>query len=134
MAALTDRRVSVDVTANKTLTAADSGIVQNVIADGVVITLPSTVNGLNFIVRNGGVPVTGGAAGTGADGSAAINVTPQAADGVTGLGFTAAISKGALNAKATSRVGDEIALEGTGTAGAGAYVVMSAKGIWARQA
>ena len=134
MAALTDGRVSVDVTANKTLTAADSGIVQNVIADGVVITLPSTVNGLNFIVRNGGVPVTGGAAGTGADGSAAINVTPQAADGVTGLGFTAAISKGALNAKATSRVGDEIALEGTGTAGAGAYVVMSAKGIWARQA
>jgi len=134
MAALTDGRVSVDVSTNKTLTAADSGIVQNVVADGIVITLPATANGLNFIIRNGGAPVTNGPAGTGSDGSILVSVAPNASDGFTGNGFTAAVNKKALNTKATSRVGDEISIEGNGTTGATGWTFCKVVGTWAREA
>ncbi len=127
-------RQSVDVSTNKTLTAADCGIVQNVIADGIVITLPSTADGLAYIIRNGGAKVTNGPAGAVADGTVLVAVSPAAADGITGLGFTATINKDALNTKATSRVGDEITLLGNGTAGVTAWTVLSAKGTWAREA
>lgn len=134
MATLNDGRQSVDVSSNKTLTAADAGIVQNVIADGITITLPSTANGLNYTIRNGGAPVTSGPAGTGADASVLVTVAPQAADGFTGNGFTAAIAKKALNTKATARVGDEINIEGNGTAGATAWTFAKVIGTWAREA
>lgn len=134
MAQLNDGRQSVNVSTNKTLTAADSGIVQNVIADGIVITLPATANGLNFIVRNGGAAPTGYAAGTGADASVLVSVAPNAADGFTGNGFTAAVNKKALNTKATAKVGDEIAIEGNGTTGATGWTFFRVLGIWAREA
>ena len=119
-------RAVATVTGNKTLTAADSGIVQNVVvANGssVTVTLPSTALGLSFIIRNGSN-----------NGDVLINVTPQAADGITGLGFTAAASKGAVITAATAQAGDELALVGTGTAGVTAYVVQNAVGAWLRQA
>jgi len=134
MPLLNDGRVSVDVAANKTLVAADSGIVQNVTVDGVVITLPSTADGLSFTIRNAGDAPTGAAAGTGADGSAAVSVSPAAADGITGNGFTAAINKDAINTKATSKVGDEITVNGNGTAGVTAWTITSIRGTWAREA
>jgi len=100
-------RSNVIVTANKTLTAADSGIVQVVRGDGIVITLPATANGLNFTFRNG----------SRYDGEFAFTVAPAAADGVTGNGFTAAVNKAVVVSKATSKAAEEFTLQGTGTTG-----------------
>lgn len=116
----------------KTLALADNGIVQNVIADAITITLPATTAGACFTIRNGGVPASSSiGGGTGADQSALITVAPNAADQIAGLNFTAADNKAALNTKATSKVGDFITLVGDGTNG---WNVLYARGIWARQA
>jgi hypothetical protein len=134
MANLTDGRASVDVSTNKTLAAADSGIVQNVVADGITITLPATTAAGNFIIRNGGLKPSGAANGAVSSGTVLVTVAPNAADGITGNGFTATVNKAALNTKATSMVGDELRLRGTGTTGVTGWVVESAIGTWARQA
>jgi hypothetical protein len=128
------RRQSVNVSTNKTLTAADQGIVQNVIADGIIITLPSTAAGTTFVIRNGGVPVSNGPVGSGSNASAAVLVSPAAADAIAGNGFTAAVNKDAINTKTTSSVGDEITLVGSGTAGAAAWNIQEVVGTWAREA
>lgn len=133
MANATDGRISVDVTGNKTLTAADSGIVQNVVFDTAVITLPSTALGLEFTIRNGGAKVnSGGPAGAVADNSVGFTVAPAAADGITGNGFTAATNKGALQTKASANVGNEIRVSGTGAAGVTGWVVGAVKGVFTR--
>lgn len=131
MANLTDNRASVDVSTNKTLTAADSGIVQNVVADGITITLPATLQA-NFIIRNGGVKPTGAPAGAVADASVLVTVAPNAADGFTGNGFTATVNKAALNTKATAKVGDEIHVRGTATTGVTGWVIERVLGTWVR--
>lgn len=123
---------SVDVSTNKTLTAADAGIVQNVVADGITITLPATALGLHYIIRNSGVAKANAATGTGDDGSVLVNVAPAAADGITGNGFTATVNKSALNTKATAKVGDYIQIMGTGTTGVTGWVFISVRGTWAR--
>jgi hypothetical protein len=134
MAVLNDGRQSVNVSTNKTLTAADAGIVQNVTADAITITLPATANGLSYTIRNGGAAPSGFAAGTGADASVLVSVAPNASDGITGNGFTAAVNKKALNTKATAKVGDEITLDANGTAGATGWTFVNVKGTWAREA
>lgn len=125
---------SVDVTTNKTLTAADCGILQNIKADGITITLPATALGLSFIIRNGGAPVTNGAPSTASDGSVLVTVAPNSADGFSGNGFTATVNKAALNTKATSKHGDYIRILGTGTTGVTGWIIQEALGTWARQA
>ena len=117
-------RNNVAVTGNKTLTAADMGIVQNVTVDGVIITLPSTAAGLTFTITNGGKY----------DGAVGFSVSPAAADAIAGLGFTATINKDAVNTKATSKPGDEITLIASGTAGVTAWSVLNAVGTIAREA
>jgi hypothetical protein len=117
-------RSAATVTGNKTLTAADSGIVQNVTVDNVIVTLPSTALGLNYIIRNGGSY----------DGKIAVFVSPAAADGITGNGFTAAVNKDAINTKLTSKTGDEICIMGTGAAGVTGWVAQQVTGTWAREA
>lgn len=117
-------RKGVDVSSNKTLTAADCGIVQNVTVDGVVITLPSTADGLVFTIRNGGK----------SDGTVGVSVSPAAADGITGNGYTATINKDAINTKATAKAGDEITLSANGTAGVTAWTVQEVVGTWSREA
>jgi hypothetical protein len=133
MANLTDNRASVDVSTNKTLTAADSGIVQNVVADGIVITLPATLQAY-YIIRNGGVKATNGPAGSVSDQSLLVSVAPNASDGFTGNGFTAAVNKKALNTKATAKVGDEFHIRGTATTGVTGWIVERVFGTWAREA
>lgn len=138
MANLTDRRPQVDVTANKTLVAADSGIVQNVVGDNITITLPSTVVGLSFIVRAGGV-LAGQTPGSVQDGAQTLTVAPQAADGITGLGFTATVNKGAqlgatAAAKKAFRIGDDLFVVGSGVAGVAGWTVQHAHGAWTRVA
>lgn len=122
---------SVDVTTNKTLAITDQGIIQNVITDGVVITLPATVVGYVFTVRNGGVKQPGAAAGTVSDGTALVQLSPNAADLIAGNSFTAADDKDAINTKLTSRVGDTVTVIGNGTTG---WNFSEVVGIWAREA
>lgn len=122
-----------NIDTSKTLTAADNGIIQNVVADGITITLPATVVGLTFTIRNGGAPASSGLpTASGADASVLVKVSPNASDQIAGLNFTAADNKAALNTKATSKVGDYITVVGDGTAGVG-WNVVQAKGIWARE-
>lgn len=95
------RRLSVDVTANKTLTASDSGTIQNVVADGVTVTLPASATA---VIRSSGVPKTDGPAGTGDNKSQAIIVSGT----VSGLGATGA---GTFTlAKASQEVEDELVI------------------------
>lgn len=134
MPILADGRQYVDVTSNKTLAATDAGVVQNVIVDGITVTLPATANGLSFTVRNGGAKPAGAPSGATSDGTVLVTVAPVSADGFTGNGFTAAVNKAALNTKVTSKVGDEITFDGNGTTGVTAWVFSSVKGIWNRAA
>lgn len=121
-----------NIDSNKTLTLADCGAIQNVIADGITITLPATSAGAAFYIRNGGVPASSAiGASTGSDASVLVTIAPNASDKIQGLAFTAADNKAALNTKATARVGDFIRLIGDGIDG---YNVVDARGIWARQA
>src|SRR4051812_25427920 len=80
---LPDGRMAVNVTEAKTLTIADSGYVQNVIYANGVVTLPVTATAGSWTIRNGGVPVTSGPAGTGKNGNL-ISVSPAAADKIQG--------------------------------------------------
>lgn len=126
-----DGRTWVDVTENKTLALADCGIVQNVLTDAITVTLPATAASLNFIIRNGGAKATGAAAGTVSNGTVAVNVSPQAADKISGYALTPADNKDLINTKATSVVGDEVHLIADGVDG---YTVVRANGTWAREA
>ncbi len=131
MAVLNDGRQSVRVTANKTFALADCGIVQDVATDALTMTLPASAAGLNFTVRSAGVTPPGAAVGTASDASMIITIATTGTDSVGGNGFTPAASKGAVNTKVTSRVGDEIKLIG---GAAGTWVVEYVKGTWVRQA
>lgn len=127
---------SVSVTGNKTLAAVDSGIVQKIAADAVVITLPSTAVGLYFIVEVAGKPA-GGTPGSGSNKSVGFAVSPAAADGITGGSLaTPVINKDLLYAKSTSTVGARLAIVGTGTAGTGAWIVTEISDLpsWSREA
>ena len=126
--------INVDQT-NKTLAAADCGIVQNVIIDAITITLPASSVGLWYNIRNGGVPPTSGPIGARSDQGLAVTIAPNGSDGISGNAFTAATSKGAVNTKATSHVGDEIKLVASGTtSNAAAWYIAEVRGVWARQA
>lgn len=115
----------------KTLALADNGVVQNVIADAITITLPATTAGAVFTIRNGGVPASSSVgSGTGSDASALIKVSPNASDKIQGLNFSASDNKAAQNTKATAKVGDFITLVGDGTDG---WNVAYARGIWVRE-
>lgn len=125
-----DGRVWVDVTENKTLALADCGIVQNVLTDAITITLPATAASLNFTIRNGGDADASAAVGSGYNGSMAVNVSPAAADKISGYALTPADNKDLINTKATAKVGDEVSLLADGTDG---YTVTEIKGTWARE-
>lgn len=108
------RRRAVQVSANKTLTASDAGIVQDITADGVTITLPATATA---VVRSAGVKA-GGPVGSGANKSQAIVVTGT----VAGLGSASGAATLTLP-KASQTVGDEIeVVNGVITRVVGAWV------------
>jgi hypothetical protein len=123
----------VNVDSVKTLTIADSGYVQNVIADDVDITLPATATQGVWTIRNAGVKSTGGAEGTVSDGTALVRVSPNASDRIQGgVAGTAVDNKELQNTKATSRVGDEVTIKNTGETNG--PIVAAIRGIWAREA
>lgn len=109
-------RNSVAVTENKTLAAADQGIVQSVTADAT-ITLPATAADLTFTIRNASEV-----------GGVTVNVSPAAADQLIGNGFTPADNKDAINA---GEFGEEITVVGNGTTG---YHITEVVGEWTREA
>ena len=114
----------VNVTTNKTLAATDCGTVQNITATGVTVTLPAAAAGLvgsTFTVRMGGN-----------SGDFPFTLAPNAADGVNGLGFTAAVGKGALSSIATNKFGDEITVVCSGVTGVNAWYITNAVGTWTR--
>lgn len=106
---------------SKTLAATDCGVVQVVATDAQTLTLPATVVGMTYVVRNGGT----------ADGAVGITVAPNASDKIMGNGFTATDNKAAINTKATAKVGDELVLVGDGVDG---WFVQRVVGTWARAA
>lgn len=128
-----DGRQWVNVDSAKTLTIADSGYVQNCIADNVVITLPATATMGVWVVRNGGVPATSGPTGSGANGTAKISISPNSADKIQGgVDGTATDDKDLINTKATSQVGDEVTL--FNVAETNGPIVAEVRGVWAREA
>lgn len=129
-----DGRLWVDVTEAKTLVAADSGYVQNVIYTNGVVSLPATAVPGKWIVRNGGVPQTGAPVGTGDDANL-ISVDPAAADTIIGFNVadgTSADGKQLNNTAATSHIGDEIEILSIAATN-GPYLI-GMKGVWAREA
>lgn len=118
----------VTITANTTLTAADSGKIFLIGTDALTITLPATQLGLEFTFIN-----------SGAAGNNIITVAPVAADGICGtitLASTVVTRVGTVNTplvntKATSTKGNVAKIVGSGVTGTGAYYIAYASGIWA---
>lgn len=112
---------STDRAASFTLAVTDGGVVQNITATTgtVVVTLPTSAagtSGVNFIVKN--------------QGGATVQITPVAADGFSGNGFTATVNKYAQSITA----GDTISIRGNGATGVTAWNVAEVSGTWSRQA
>ena len=129
---LPDGRLAVNVTEAKTLAAEDSGYVQNVIGSSVVVTAPATATVGIWTVRNGGIPVTSGPAGSGDDGSA-ITVDCNGSDTLAGLDKegTEADGKYLINTAATAQVGDEMTIINVGATNGG--VIHAVRGTWTRE-
>lgn len=128
---LPDGRYAVNVDSAKTLTAADSGIVQNVIAASVVVTLPATAVVGTWTIRDGGVAATSAAAGAIAN-PAYPSVDPAAADTVAGFNVSGTAADGKYLTNTSGRVGDEIRISNTGATDGG--VVTASIGDWTREA
>ena len=128
---LPDGRMAVDVTEAKTLAEKDCGVVQNVITDGLTITLPATTVGFSYTLRNGGVPATNGPTRSGDDGSVAVTASPNASDKIMGMEVTSADNKDFVNTKSTAKVGDELTLDADGVNG---WNVVGVAGTWAKEA
>lgn len=128
---LPDGRYAVNVTENKTLTAADSGIVQNVTVASVTVTLPATATQGIWTVRDGGVKATNGAAGAVVSPSAP-KVDPNSSDTVAGFNVSGASADGKYLYSSSARIGDEITVQNTGATDGG--IVIDAIGDWSREA
>lgn len=128
-------RMAVDVdTTGKTLTIADSGYVQNVIADGIVINVPATATHGEWPILCGGVKVTSGPKGalTGNKGQL-VQVSPVAADQIQGgVDGTAVDNKDLILAKLSSKVDDYVVVRNTGETNG--PIVSAIRGAWAREA
>ncbi len=111
-------------TDNYTVLVTDSGAIFAIATDAKVFTLPSTARGLKYTFVN-----------TGANGAVLLSISPAAADGIAGGGLgSATVDKDLLNTKATAKSYDMAEIVGTGTAGAGAWIVTKLFGTWAKEA
>jgi len=113
------------ITANKTLTASDSGKVFLIATDALTVTLPATVAGATYTFVN-----------TGADGNNIITISPNASDAIYGTIANAAadsVCTGSddgdlVNTKATANKGDRVTLVADGDTG---WYIVEGVGIWA---
>ena len=98
----------------------DSGKTFTSELDGVVFTLPSIAIG-NTVTFVNNAP----------DGTAEINISPAAADGITYAG-SSTDDKDLINTKATSKRGDFVTIASLD--GTVAWQVVDARGVWAKEA
>lgn len=108
-------RESATTTANDTLVAADSGVVQNV-TSSATITLPATAVGDCYTVRVGAPGIT-------------VNVSPAAADNIRGAGLTATDNKDLIFTNQPA--GSYVTLLADGVSG---YVVTAISGTATKEA
>lgn len=125
-----DGRLWIDVTENKTLAAKDSGLVQNVIAKNITVTLPATATVGTWVVRDGGVAPTGAAKGAVAS-PATVTVKPNASDTVAGLNVEGTAADGKYLQNTDGQPGDEITI--TNGPDNGGYISNAVVGDWARE-
>lgn len=126
-----DGRYAVNVTEAKTLTAADSGIVQNVTVASVTVTLPATATQGVWTVRDGGVKTTGGPSGA-ITAPAFPKLDPNGSDTVAGFNVQTTAADGKYLTNTGGREGDEITV--INTAATDGPLVLAAKGDWLREA
>jgi hypothetical protein len=128
-----DGRLWIDVTENKTLAAEDSGLVQNVTAASVVVTLPATAVQGSYTIRDGGVKVSNGPTGAVVS-PARPTVDPNASDTIAGLNVegTEADGKNLRVAASTTAEGDEITIINGPTNGG--FISGAVIGDWEREA
>lgn len=112
-------RVWEAVAANKTLDIQDVGKVMLVTVDAVVITLPATAAGLDFVIANGG-----------ANGAVLATISPAAADKIMGADLAGVDDKDRINTKATAKRLDFCHLT---YGGADGYLVVQERGTWAAE-
>lgn len=120
------------ITANRTITQADSGKTFLIATDALVLTLESAAK-----AGMAGVEVT--FINSGAAGNNIITISPNAADGIAGTITLASsvvtrvgtVDTNLVNTKATSTKGNAVTLVCTGAAGTGAWYIKSSTGIWA---
>lgn len=113
-------RVKETISVNKTLDALDTGKVMEVDTDAVVVTLPATVAGISYHIRN-----------VGGDGLVEVLVSPNASDLIAGPDIGGVDDKDLINTKATAKKGDYVTLVGNGVAG---WHVVDISGTWAAEA
>ncbi|MCP4665181.1 MAG: hypothetical protein GY849_02350 [Deltaproteobacteria bacterium] len=121
-----DKKIEI-LTTNTTLTANDSGKTFYIGTDALVITLPSTVENLEYKFVN-----------IGADGNNIITISPAAADGIHGTATLAASvvelsgtdNKDLINTKSTATTGNCVKLTGDGIIG---WYASDFQGIWASE-
>lgn len=117
-------------TDNLALTADDSGGVFGIGTDAKTFSLPATAAGLKYTFIN-----------TGAAGNNAVNISPVAADGISGTITLASsvvvdagvVNKDLINTTGTSKAGDSVTIIGTGVTGVTAWIIVSSTGIWAAE-
>jgi len=115
------------LTASASLTGDQVGRVLQVATDGLTLTLPSTKEGLCYVIQN-----------TGADAAVGITISPAAADMIMGsfnqhgimVTMSGTDNKDIVNTKATAEKGDFIVLEADGSAG---WYIRGASGIWTEE-
>lgn len=112
---------SVEKTANYTIVINDdSGKTFTSTLDGIVYTLPSIAIGNTITIVN-----------MAPDGTAELNISPDALDGITYAGDSTD-DKDLINTKATAKQGDYVTLASLG--GTAAWQVVSVRGVWAKEA
>lgn len=111
--------------ATQALTAAQSGQKFVGVVDAV-FTLPAAAAGTKGVWYE----FEAGAVSAGVG----LSVSPAAADAVIGNGLSAVLDKDLINTGATDRLGDSVRIYCTGVPGAGAWVIESVIGTWAKEA
>lgn len=102
------------------ITTTDSGKTFTSTLDGIVYTLPAIAVGNTVTFVNMAL-----------DGTAALTISPAAADGITYAG-TQVDDKDLINTKATAKQGDFVTLASLD--GTAAWQVVAVRGIWAKEA
>lgn len=118
-----DENRTVDVVANTTLTAADSGKTYRFKRGTIIFTLPATAPGLVYTFYYAGDR-----------GQGQLQVSPAAADGIAAAG-TAVVNKDLIISTANIRKGDFVTINsGVGATGVTAWFVTQQRGVITKEA